>query len=467
MQPNVLLIVLDTARADVFEPYGARPEIPVISELARRGSATTAFATASWTLPSHVAMMSGQLARGVGLTQAPGGRPAGCKPRMELLRERMLPEALRGTGYFTGALSTNLWLTPQSGFDLGFDEFETVYERVQPGMGSQSLRGRLRWVLEGVRARSDDGAAAARRMIKEWIGRPHEPFFWFVNLVECHSPYLPPRPYNDLGFLDRARAAIDARRYLSLDAIWKACAEGLHIPSESLERMRHLYMASIRYLDDWIGTLLDDLDKGGMLDETLVVVTSDHGENLGEGGLIGHAFSLDDRLLRVPCVAAGPVDVSFDEVQSLAGLPRVIADALDLESHPWGEHTWPEGVALAQFDPPAGSDDPRVSEMVARWGLGEDALAKITTPLTCATNGRHKLLLRGEKEQLYDLETDPLELNPAAASDGPPQIVARLRDALVAQTDKGPPAEIAGSSAGASAEEVRDLEERMRLLGYL
>ena len=147
-----------------------------------------------------------------------------------------------------------------------------------------------------------------------------------MNLVECHSPYLPPWPYNDLGPIARLRAAEEARRHLTLSGIWKACAGNFDVAPGALERMRHLYARSVRLMDDWLRDLLADLDRRGILDRTLVIVTSDHGENFGEGGLMGHAFSLDQRLLHVPLVIAGPGAPADDPgIVSLAALPRMIA----------------------------------------------------------------------------------------------------------------------------------------------
>jgi hypothetical protein len=472
MPPNVLLIVFDAARADAFEPYGAPSgTTPVVSDLARRGAALpAAFAAASWTVPSHAALLSGLLPRATGLTQAPGGTPDGCRPRMEALRERLLPEVLRRNGYETRAVSTNLWLSPASGFDTGFDQFVTVDTGRQHGIVREGLRGGLRLALEAIRARADDGAAEAETVLLDWIEQPHRrPFFWFVNLVECHSPYLPPLPYNDLGALDRLRASFEARRHLQLDAIWRACAGGFDIPQAALERMRRLYRASIRALDDWLGHVLTPLDDRGLADETLVIVASDHGENLGEAGLIGHAFSLDDRLIRVPCVVAGPGAFDAPEASSLAALPRLIAESIGLDEHPWSEGVPPAGAAVAQFDPPTGPEDPRVEEAVARWGLGPEAAERITTRLSCATDGRHKLILRGRREELYDLDVDPLEVDPRDPNEaGREEVVAALREALdhPAARAEAPPAEPI-ESATASARELRDLEERMRLLGYM
>ena len=164
---------------------------------------------------------------------------------MESHRERLLPEVFRRAGYATSGVSANLWIGELSGFDIGFDRWRSVEAARQAGLHDLSPRAHARWALEAARARADDGAGAARSIITGWVDElsPDEPFFWFVNLNECHSPYLPPRPYSDVGVLGRLRAAEEARRYLTMGAIWQACAGGLDVPAEALERMRHLYGA--------------------------------------------------------------------------------------------------------------------------------------------------------------------------------------------------------------------------------
>src|SRR5207253_10423323 len=109
------------------------------------------------------------------------------------------------------------------------------------------------------------------------------------------SPYLPPRPFaNDVSVLDRRRAAVEAQEFLTLWSVWRNCVSDLEVPPDALDRMRRLYAACIRQLDAWLARLLTLLDEHGLLDETQIVVTSDHGENFGEGELLAHAFSLDD-----------------------------------------------------------------------------------------------------------------------------------------------------------------------------
>lgn len=464
MSRNVVLVVLDTLRADALEPYGAPPGAsPAVAEIAAGGAAVQdMFATASWTLPSHASLFTGSLPRALGLGQAPGGTPAGARPVLEAQRERMLPEVLRRAGWDTRAVSANVWVSEAAGFATGFEVFEEVETgRRHSDAGREHLRGRLSWALEGLRARADDGAGAAQAVLERWLGeRDERPFFWFVNLVEVHSPYLPPRPYNDLGARERVRAAGDARRHLSLGAIWKACLSDFDVPDDALQRMRHLYARSVRLADDWVARLVDRLRNARLLEDTLLIVTSDHGENLGEGGLLAHAFSLDERLIRVPFVVNRPDFEPGEAPRSLADVPRLVAEHLGLAEHPWGERPGPAGLAPAQFDF-LGEDDPRIEVATDTWDLDQTERRKLFTPLTCVTDGRLKLLARGEERELYDLAADPLELRPLPA--GGNGRAAELRAGL-AHPDLWMSA---SPEAPGDASESEEIERRMKLLGYM
>lgn len=469
MRQNVVLIVLDTARADALEPYGARPgSTPAIADLARAGvTIEEVRAAAPWTLPSHATMFTGALARGLGVGQAPGMTPKSAEPAIRAQRERMLPEVLRRNRYATAALSANLWITPDSGFDVGFDRFATVAtsRQAKPGDGRRQA---FAWALEAMRARVDDGAAEAARVISSWIAEPPRgPFFWFVNLLECHAPYLPPRPYHALSPVQRAQAARDARRYLKLVSILRICTGNLEVPTPALERMRRLYAGCVRYLDAWVERFIEELDKSGRSDETLVLITSDHGENLGEGGLINHSLSLDDRLLRVPFVANGPGADTFTGLRSLAELPARIAAAIGLDDHPWHDRGLPAGIPVAQWDPLAAAADDRIQRFVSQWGADDETAKRLTTPLTCAIDGHWKLVRRGDELELYDLDSDADELSPMR---GEAEIAARANDSLGRlRRALDHPATVASaeSEPNVAESEVRSLEDQMRLLGYL
>ncbi|MEA2442588.1 MAG: hypothetical protein QOH76_4012 [Thermoleophilaceae bacterium] len=468
MPPNVLLVVLDAARRDALEPYGAPSGAsPAVAQLAASGVALPhVYATGCWTAPSHVSIFTGLMPRAAGLARVPA--PSAAKAGLEPHHHRLMTEVLGRAGYATGGVSANLWVA-DGGFATGFDEYEAVDSGRVAGIGGTGLRRRARWFAEAARARHDDGARQVERIFDEWIARPpSQPFFWFVNLIECHSPYLPPRPYGDVSLPERLRAAEAARRYYTLSAIWKACVGGYEIPESTMALLRRLYAASIRYMDDWLGRLLEKLDGAGILEDTLVVVISDHGENFGEGGYVTHAHSLDNRLIHVPFVAAGP-GAGEHEINSLADLPRFVAEAVGLADHPWTDGP-PEGMGVAQFDAPVDPGDQRAIDLVAEWGLGDDALTRFTMPLTCAVEGELKLMLRGEEEVVYDLAADPLELAPLtpaeAIASGHEEQLRRLRAAL-----EHPSMRVGGApdaaKEGPSEEELRDIEDRMRLLGYM
>ena len=472
MRPNILWIVYDTARADALEPYGAPAGAsPVASDLVRRGAVVEdVHSTACWTLPSHVSMFAGGLPRQLGLANQAGLDVKNARPIVEALEDRLIAGVLRRGGYSTAAVSANAWITQHSGFRLGFDQFVDVPSGRQARMGSESAKGQLRWLLEGARARADDGARNAELEMRRWIADgPGDPFFWFVNLVECHSPYLPPRPYSPLNVVDRVRAAREATEHLTMWAFWEACVTGRLPDAGALERMRAGYRGAIRYMDDWLGRLLESLEAAGRLEDTLLIVTSDHGENFGEGNLVGHGFSLDERLIRVPFLAVGPGAESLRGVRSLAELPRRLAEIAGLSDHPYDADALP-ALPVAQFDSPSpGRGHPDTEMVVGWWQLDDVSAARMVTPMIASVDGTLKLVVRGDQEEFYDLVADPLEERPLEASAVDADTVARLRAAIAH------PAAVA-SVASLNAEtpvpdlpeaDVAELEDRMRLLGYL
>jgi arylsulfatase A-like enzyme len=472
MKPNVMLIVFDTARADAFEPYGAPAgSSTTVAQLARSGTAhQDTFSTACWTAPSHASLFSARLPRAAGFGHVGGQTQQGYKVAMEALGPDLLPKVMQAAGYATYGASSNLWISPYSGFDGGFDKFTYVTGGRTKGIARTDLKGRAKWLLESLRARADDGAEAVGAIVREWLaGRDRQPFFLFVNLVECHSPYMPPKPFNDLSPIARVQAGLEAQRHLTFGAIWKSDVGGYDIPEPAIRRMRKAYAASIRQLDDWLSRVLTTFDEWGILDDTEVIITSDHGENLGDGRLIGHAFSLDDRLIRVPMVFSGPLDMPTTDLLSIADVPRMLAKSLELD-HPWAEG--PSGAPpVAQFDAPAHRSHPRVDESIAQWGLGEEAAYRMCTSFTAATDGRLKLSRALGYEQLFDLATDPLETAPLAVDGQIEQRygarLAPLRAALDRAAAEELPQPHGVQTPDLGAEDVAALEEQMRLLGYL
>ena len=262
----------------------------------------------------------------------------------------------------------------------------------------------------------------------------------------------------------------DSRRHYTVQAIWRTCLGGFPVSEAALARLRRQYAASIRYMDDWLARLLEELDRSGRLDETLVIVTADHGENFGEGGLIWHGLSLDNRLIHVPFVAAGP-GARDNGLDSLAGLPRFVAECAGLEDHPWARRRPPEGSRHRAVRSGRGAERARGAPDGDR-SLGprrtrartvhDPADLRRLRPAQAAATRRSGAVDRPRRRSARARsEADRIDPPPEA------EAFARLRAALEhpAATASRPfraPAEPVVSDA-----ERRDLEERMKLLGYL
>ncbi len=485
MSNNVLFVVFDTARRDAFEPYGAQKgATPAIAELAERGAAhPSAYATASWTVPSHASMFSGKLPRSAGFQHRGATSDLVYREANAQLASRgeSLPGVLRAAGYETRGLSGNTWITDHTGFDRGFDQFRLVTKRRPGRLHKKGLRDRLSWRVDAVRARLDDGASEVGELLADWIARrERKPFFWFVNLIECHSPYMPPLPFNPLGPADRWRAADEASRYLNVGSIWKCALGGFDVPPDAIERMRLLHNASASQLDAWIARVMEQLDAHGLLDDTQIVLTADHGENLGDGNLLGHSFSLDDRLLNVPLITAGPTELPTDALFSLASLPAWLCGVAGVDEHPFEPEFGP-GVAVAQLDAPGDGSPQKCLHDVQVWDWEDDgaaAAARLGMSLVCATDGRYKLLRPHgtgataggfAAELLVDLVADPIEMNPRAVTSAQEVALAAVLRPLRAALDRAAELERPKTVPRPGQSDTRNdaLAEQLAHLGYL
>jgi arylsulfatase A-like enzyme len=458
-RPNVLLVVLDTARADHFGPAGG-PPTPNFDALAARGSAVRAFSTSAWTVPSHASMFSGLLPFEHGVTGAAAitedRRLASLAPAIAAHRDRWLPEVFRQAGYRTVAISANVWITPTMGFDLGFEEFLAVgMASVTPRGGDHRWRVRdlvpapvlrrskraARYLRDARRGRDFGGRHAVRAIRSMAADARERPLFVFVNVMECHAPYLPPDPFNPLLGRQRLRGPAVNHRYLG-DAFVSAYSLGaVDASEEDLGILRALYSGEVAYADRVLGGILDGL--GPMRDRTIVAVTSDHGENLGEEHRLGHVLSLDERLLSVPLVVAGPDTPELAGTTSLRDLPLLLCRAAGLDRHPF-EGPSVDSVAIAQYES-GWNHLRRAPEVLRRYRLSAEQEAVLRGPMTAATDGRTLVVRRADGERV----------------EGPQEGVPELRRALDA-APKQPAA-----PEGFTALEEAEIEERLRELGYL
>jgi len=429
--PNVLLIVIDTLRADHLSAYGySRPTTPRIASLASRGiSFENAVAPSSWSLPSHASLVTGRSVHehGAGnVRRMPwfgwGNRSLNGLPT--------LGEALQQRGYRTGAFSANrVYFTSNIGLGRGFLHFEDYFDSlgdafVRTEFGREFARLYLnrsakskftrffRWVglsnwldkdsegsgeyggAFGVRKRADE----LNREALGWIRRKSDhPFFAFLTYLDVHYSYGGPpgitKPVWDHG------TAVDE------------------------------YDAGLKYEDDSIGALLAELDRDGILKNTLVILTSDHGESLGDHGLSYHGAALYWELVRVPLIFSWPghlpEGVRVEQPVGNQAVAATVMATINGGSDPFPQvsldRTWGPRASLGStnaVDTPTSGENLVVSELPeTNTIVKEDRLMQAKEPL--ATDGWMKSVVSGRWQliihekyggQLYDWKADPGEL---------------------------------------------------------
>ena len=477
-RPNVLLVVLDTARADHFGPFGGRAATPAFDRLARRGSATVAIGASPWTVPSHASLFTGLLPFSHGVTGEAAIRPdrrlASLAPAIGRHADRWLPEVLRRAGYRTVAVSANVWITPSMGFDLGFEEFHPVgmaritprgeepdhHWRVRdllPDPARRRAKRAVRYLGDARRGR-DFGAREALGRVRAVAADPGDrPWFLFVNVMEAHAPYLPPPGFGSITRRQRLRGPAVNHRYLgdAFVAAYNVGAEGPRMVRGDLDVLRALYAGEVAYADRFLASAVEAL--GPLVDRTLVIVTADHGENLGEDHRLGHVAALDGRLVRVPLAAAGPGAPALGgrTVTSLLEGPAMVAEAAGLPAGALRPEGDPE-VAIAQYES-AWHHLRRADEVERIHRLTPQQADRLRAPASLATDGRWWVVREGTSERSWE------SVGEGSRSPADRTAAARLREAL----DRLPQAPESGQAAGATPAEENEIEARLRELGYL
>jgi arylsulfatase A-like enzyme len=309
--PNVLVIVLDTLRADHLSSYGyARTTSPEIDRIASQGVLfENAIAPCSWSLPSHASLLTGRAPSEHGMQNVQpmpwlgwGKNSLGGYPT--------LGEVLKQRGYRTGAFSANrVYFTRNVGLGLGFIHFEDYFDsvgdsfvrtlygrefarlylnRTEKSKVTRALRyfGLESWLDKDSEGSGDFGGAYGVRKrasvvnaeLLQWIDRDRRhPFFAFLNYLDVHFSYGGPQDFPKPDW-DR-RTTTDE------------------------------YDAGLKYVDDYTGRLLRELEQRGLARNTIVVITSDHGESLGAHGLTYHGAALYRELIQVPLIISYPQQI--------------------------------------------------------------------------------------------------------------------------------------------------------------
>lgn len=305
-ESNILVVVLDTLRADRVGAYGDSTLTPNLDQLARSSIVyTQAISTAPWTLPMHASLFTGLYPHEHGVSWG-----------HYRLNDRapVLAELLKGRGYSTFAVSNNWLLSRENGFARGFDAFLETPNDPYVAHWRMALRCALprrlaQWM--GVpKGLADDAGSAwtnwltAGRLRTE-IQLPG-PFFGFINYFEPHDPYHPPRAYLEMHLTEAQRDAYRRFRQKQDDLCAHACGLADTFSQEQIKLMAALYDAEVAYQDAKLGELIEEMSNLGLLDKTWLVVMSDHGELFGESDMVFHTAGSHYQLLHVPLMVRPP-----------------------------------------------------------------------------------------------------------------------------------------------------------------
>jgi arylsulfatase A-like enzyme len=458
---NVLLIVWDTVRARNLSLYGYdRRTTPNLERLATRGVRFQhAFATSPWTLTSHASLFTGRW---------PHELSAGWKQPLDDTHPT-LAARLSSFGYDTAGFVANLdYCGRETGLARGFAHYEDyplgvweVFTRYV-GLGRRCDLFSLALVLDKLTGGRRVGTRPLIPYSKEhaksaedidrgflnwlsWQRTRGRPFFAFLNYNDAHTPYEVPDD-SPRGFGIRPaswRERLVLHQWNSLDK--------MKIPYRDVLLANDLYDDSIAYLDRRLGALLDELERRGVLDDTLVVVTSDHGEHLGDHLLFFHGCSLYRQLVEVPLVVVSPKGVpeglAVPEPVSLRDLPATVLDLLGL-----GRGAAFPGRSLARFWNQGGEAPPAFEPLLMETekptlltNQGREPAAKGPMKALIA-GGMHYIRSGDGSEELYALDSDPEELTNAAGLPDAQEALQGFRGVLRSMLRTRLPAD--GRSAG-------------------
>lgn len=393
---NLLLVTVDTLRADHLGAYGAAEKVtPNLDSLAERGVRFThCYAPVPLTLPSHTVMFTGRPPFDTGV------RINGIHFVDE--KETTLAERFRHAGYTTGAVISAYVMVSKFGLAQGFDHYDD------------------RLTMDNVyRFYAEIPADEAVDRFRSWLdGLPaQQPFFGWLHLFDPHQPYAPPQPWAD------------------------------RFPDDP-------YRGEVAFVDEQVGRLMEHLERSGRASETLVVVTSDHGEGFGEHGEHGHGLLAYDETLRVPLIFHAPGRLRERTVEarvSLYDLTPTLAELFDLERDPSSAGRSLAPTLLAGETPPP-------AEIYFETLAGSES--KGWAPLTGLMAGDLKYI-RVPDAELYDLATDPGESQNLwrRSRQSAREMEQRLRRYVVAETR--------GDDARRERELTPEDRRQLAALGYL
>ncbi len=384
-RPNVLLIGIETLRADHVGHLGySRNTTPALDTIAKEGvSFSKTMATANWTMPAVMSVLTSLYPEVHGTNNYDKKLPESVPTFAEVLREN---------NYKTVAFVSNPTLDGRHGFSRGFelyDDFSVWLDFI--GMGKYVAGNNT---VPNPDVHQTLTSEPLTRSALHWLERNYqEPFFMFVFYFDPHYDYIPPPPFDTL-FDPDYDGSIDGR------GIVEEPRKSHRPPQRDLDHIIALYDGDIRYTDTYISKLLDAFTRFGILDQTLVVIFGDHGDEFYEHGKTAHAHTLYNELIHIPLILRWPTEIPkgkrIDALVSQVDIMPTIFDYLGIQ-----HQQAIQGRSLKDLI------EGRVS------CINEYVFAGVSNGKCAIIKNRNKMILNhgvGEKE-FYDLSNDPREQN--------------------------------------------------------
>jgi arylsulfatase A-like enzyme len=386
--PNIVLITMDTTRVDHLSCYGyERETTPNIDKLAEEGHLfTRAVSTSSWTLPAHASLFTGTYPSRHGARFAPHGAKANAPLHVNKLDGQYptLAEILGDRGYKTAGIGGGPWFHKEFGLGRGFDFFM-----------NGAVEGGAQWMAMTAEELNEPAL--------NWLERNYKkPFFLFLNYFDPHTPYHAPAPF-DTKF-GQPKSVTDA-----FEVAEKVMKHREKLSDEELHSLLLAYDNEIAYADFHLGNLLAKMKELGVYDNSIIVVTSDHGEYFGEHDLLTHSVTVYEEVVRIPLIIKFPrgqdekMSVE-DRVQLTDIIPTILAKL---------EIPIPETV---QGDVIGGASHPIIVESFQHFDYTKMYGERFDNDWRALYKASAKYIwTRDGESQLFNLSKDPGEMNDLAA----------------------------------------------------
>ena len=412
---NVVVVVMDTVRADHLSCYGyPRPTTPNLDKLAAEGVLfEQAVAPTSWTLPSLASISTGLLPHQHG---AAWWRAMASQPMT-------LAKILKARGYETAAFNANPSFGLAGwGLDQGFDTYADAREWLRHNFAAtfagQSIYQALFQQFVSFNEFDHLNAGEINHQVMTWLRhRSGRPYFLFINYMDAHRPYLPPAPY-DHRFGRIPKSVLWRIEYAMNDGRLSR-----PLSAEELQDVIDGYDNSLRYLDEQIARLLVALRALPDAARTFVIVTSDHGEGFGEHGTYDHGWNLNREVLHVPLLVIGPQVPAGRHIASAVPLYELFATVLHLALPDAGAPV--RRASLSQFWMPDGGQQIAATPVLSELAYPKRDRSLVAELSLC--DGRwHYVLSSGGHVQVFDWEKDVSEARNLADSAGFQTVLEQL-----------------------------------------